>query len=283
MKIAVIGATGQLGSDFVKVFGEEAIPITHKELDVVNMSDLKILKDISPDVIINTAAFHKVDRCEDEPEKTFKVNALGARNVAIVNRDIDAINVYISTDYVFDGKKMKPYIEEDKVSPLNVYGVSKVAGEIFTRTISSKYYILRVASLFGVAGASGKGGNFIETMINKAKAGENIKVIDDMIMSPTYTRHVAEIFKKMLGKELPYGTYHVVNSGYCSWYELTKEIFKILDWEINVTPISSTDFKRKAIVPKFSALSNEKIKKNNIKIKSWKEALKEYLMEKKYI
>ena len=176
MKVVVIGATGQLGSDLVKVF-EDVIPLTHRDIEVTDLSSCEILKELKPDVVINTAAYHKTDECEENPEKSFLVNSVGARNIALICKEIGAIDVYISTDYVFDGSKGESYTEEDVPDPINVYGVSKYAGEILTRNICDRYYIVRVASLFGIAGASGKGGNFVETMIKKGKSGDELYVI----------------------------------------------------------------------------------------------------------
>ena len=283
MKIAVIGANGQLGSDLVEVFGEEAIPLTHKDLDVVDFESLKILKELKPDAIINTAAYVRVDDAELYPEKAFQVNAIGALNVAKIANEIDAINVYISTDYVFDGIKREHYTEEDNPNPLNVYGLSKYAGEIFTRNYSTKYYIIRVASLYGKAGASGKGGNFVEFMVQKAKNGEEIKVVDNMFMSPTYTKDVARMLKKFLELRPEFGVYHMVNEGYCSWYEFTKAIFEILGWEVEVKPIKSSELKRLAKRPQFSALKNKKLEELGLKMRLWREALGEYLGEKGYL
>ena len=279
MKVAVIGASGQLGADLVEVFGEKAIPLTHKNLDVTDFESLKILKELKPDVIINTAAYVRVDDAELYPEKAFQVNSIGALNVAKIANEIDAINVYISTDYVFDGTKGEPYTEEDVPNPLNVYGLSKYAGEIFTRNYSKKYYIIRVASLYGKAGASGKGGNFIEFMIQKAKNREEIRVVDDMFMSPTYTKDVAITLKKFLELKPEFGAYHMVNEGYCSWYEFTKVIFEILGWDVEVKPIKSSELKRLAKRPRFSALENEKLEKLGLRMRPWKEALREYLKE----
>jgi len=283
MRVAIIGAKGQLGSDLVKVFGEEAIPLTHKDLDVTDFESLKILKELGPDVIINTAAYHKTDECEENPEKTFLVNSVGARNVALISKEIDAINVYISTDYVFSGTKGEPYTEEDVPNPINVYGVSKYAGELLIKYITDKHYIIRVSSLFGVAGASGKGGNFVETMIRLAKAGREINVVNDMAMSPTYTRDAAFAIKEILEKGLPYGIYHVTNDGFCTWYKFAKAIFEITDIEANLNPITSDKFPTKAKRPKFSALSIEKLKSFGINMRPWKEALKDYLKEKGHL
>ena len=279
MKVAVIGANGQLGTDLIKVFGEEATPLTHKDLDVTDFESLKILKELKPDVIINTAAYVRVDDAELYPEKAFQVNSIGALNVAKIANEIDAVNVYISTDYVFDGTKGEPYSEEDVPNPLNVYGLSKYAGEIFTRNYSKKYYITRVASLYGKAGASGKGGNFIEFMIQKAKRGEEIRVVDDVFMSPTYTKDVAKTLKKFLELKPEFGAYHMVNEGCCSWYEFTKAIFEILGWDVEVKPIKSSELKRLAKRPRFSALENEKLEKLGLRMRPWKEALREYLKE----
>ena len=245
MKVAVIGATGQLGSDLVKVF-EDVIPLTHRDIEVTDLSSCEILKELKPDVVINTAAYHKTDECEENPEKSFLVNSVGARNIALICKEIGAIDVYISTDYVFDGSKGEPYTEEDVPDPINVYGVSKYAGEILTRNICDRYYIVRVASLFGIAGASGKGGNFVETMIKKGKSGDELYVVDDITMSPTYTKDAAVAIEKILSYKLPYGIYHVTNEGCCTWYEFAKAIFEITGIDAKLNPTTSDKYPTKA-------------------------------------
>jgi len=283
VKVAIIGASGQLGTDLVEIFGEEAIPFTHRDLEVTDIKSLEILKEHKPDVIINTAAYHKTDDCEIYPEKTFQVNAIGALNVAKIANEIGAINLYISTDYVFDGEKNEPYTEEDHPNPINIYGLSKYVGEILTRNYSLKYYIIRVASLYGKAGASGKGGNFVEFMIKKAKSGEKIYVVDDMFMSPTYTKDVALTLRRFLKMKPEFGVYHMVNEGHCSWYDFTKAIFEILGWHVELKPIKTNELKRLAKRPKFSALKNMKLEKIGLKMRHWREALRDYLREKGYI
>ncbi|WP_258083277.1 dTDP-4-dehydrorhamnose reductase [Thermococcus thermotolerans] len=282
MRVAVIGASGQLGTDLVKVFGEDpsfdVIPLIHRDLDVTVPETLKVLKELKPDVIINTAAYVRVDDAELYPEKAFAVNAIGALNVARVASEIDAINVYISTDYVFDGEKGEPYTEEDVPNPINVYGASKYSGEIFTRNYSRKYYIIRVASLYGKAGASGKGGNFVNWVIEKAKRGEELKIVNDQFMSPTYTVDVARTLKEFLKIQPEWGVYHMVNEGHCSWYEFTKAIFEILDWDVEVKPIKSSELNRLARRPRFSALENRKLHKIGLGMPSWKEGLRKYLV-----
>ena len=283
MKVAIIGANGQLGSDLVKVFGNEAIPLTHRDLDVADLESVKILNKLRPEEVINTAAYVRVDDAELKVEKAFQVNAIGALNVAKACNELNAINVYISTDYVFNGSKGTPYEEEDVPNPLNVYGLSRYAGEIFTRNYSRKYYIIRVASLYGKAGASGKGGNFVETMITKARNKEEIMVVDDMVMSPTYTKDAAEMIKKILEKNLPFGIYHVTNSGYCSWYEFAGAIFEALDLETSLSPTKTNIFQSKAKRPMFSALESIRLRKYGLVMKNWKQALNDYLIEKKYL
>jgi len=284
MRIAIIGSNGQLGTDLVKAFKaqHEVLGFTHKDLDVSDYHSCLFLKECNPEVIINTAAFHKTDQCEEEPLKTFSVNAIGARNIALISKEIDATTVFISTDYVFDGSKNEPYTEEDAPNPINTYGISKLAGECYTKQ-NPKHYIIRVASLFGVAGASGKGGNFVETMIDKARKGETINVVDDMWMSPTYTGDAAETIKKIVELGLPFGTYHATNEGQCTWFQFANEIFKLLRLKPKINPIKTSQLQAKAKRPAFSALKSVKLPKHSIKMCLWEEALREYLREKGHI
>jgi len=284
MKIAVIGSTGQLGIDLMKTLndGHEVVGLAHKDIEVADYDSCLILKDHRPEIVINTAAFHKTDQCEEEPLKAFSVNALGARNVALVSKEIAATAVFISTDYVFDGSKKEPYNEEDVPAPINTYGISKLAAEHFTRQ-NPKHYIVRIASVFGKAGASGKGGNFVETMITKAKKNETITVIDDMWMSPTYTKDASSILKGILELQLPFGVYHATNKGYCSWYQFTQEIFQLTGLNPTLTPIKTEQLNLKARRPRFSALTSTKLSRYNLEPREWKEALRAYLIEKGHI
>jgi len=283
MKIVVIGSTGQLGTDLMKVFAQEheVVGLTHSDIEVADYTGCLSLKDYNPDVIINTAAFHKTDQCEQEPLKTFRVNTLGARNVALISQEIGAVDVYISTDYVFDGSSCEPYTEQDVPSPINTYGISKLAAEQFTR-LNPKHYIIRIASVFGVAGASGKGGNFVETIIAKAKNSETICVVDDMWMSPTYTKDAASTLNAIICSKLPYGVYHATNKGYCSWYEFAKQIFQILKLAPELKPVKTDPNYGPATRPPFSALTSIKLSKHGLEPRNWKDALHAYLTEKGY-
>lgn len=285
MNVAVIGSSEQLGSDLLEVLNKSGFAthaITHDDLEVSDFESCKNLLGLKLDVVINTAAFHKTDACEDDPLKAFAVNALGAYNVSRVCRELDAIHLYISTDYVFDGEKTIPYVETDSTNPLNVYGTSKVAGETLVKNYSPEHYIIRSSSLFGRAGASGKGGNFVETIVKKASNGEEIKVVDDVTMSPTNTLDLAEAISKVIEKRPPYGVYHVVNSGYCTWWEFARTISSTIDAKVDVQSISSKDFQSKAKRPKMSALSNSKLSSYGIRMRSWEEALNDYLHVKGY-
>jgi dTDP-4-dehydrorhamnose reductase len=284
MRIVIIGSTGQLGTDLKETLQatDEVIGLKHQDIEVTDYNSCLKLKEHRPDIIINTAAFHKTDQCEDEPLKALSVNAIGARNVALVSKEINATTVYIGTDYVFDGTKTEAYNEEDKPNPINTYGISKLAGEFFTKQ-NPKHYITRIASLFGVAGASGKGGNFVETMITKAKKNEPISVVNDMWMSPTYTKDAATAIQRIMKQNATYGTYHITNQGLCTWFEFTKEIFNQTHQTPSLTAMKTDQQQYRARRPKFSALTSAKLSKHGIKMPEWKDALHRYLIEKKYI
>lgn len=284
MKIAIIGANGQMGSDIVRTFNTEVIPLTHADIDIEDFtSSKKTLKKVLPEVVINCAAYVRVDDAEEFPDKAFAVNALGARNIALICRDLNAILAHISTDYIFDGLKAQPYTENDIPNPLNVYGNSKLAGEYFVRNTLEKHYIIRSSSLFGIAGASGKGGNFVETMIKKAHNNEEIRVVDDMIMSPTRTKDAAYAIRNILIKKLPFGIYHATNSGSCSWYEFAKAIFKILGINARLSPTKTDALQSKAKRPMYSPLVSIKLKKYGFEMESWESALRNYLLDKEYL
>ncbi len=289
MKVAIVGSTGQLGTDLVKAFSSsqkfEIYSLVHKDVEICDhVGTREVLERINPDVVINTAAYHRTDECEDNPEKAFVVNAMAVRNLAQTCDKLNCCFIHISTDYVFDGAKHEPYVEDDLPNPLNVYGVSKLAGEYFVKNICPKHYLIRVASLFGVAGASGKGGNFVETMIRLAKEGKPIRVVDDVVMSPTYTKELAEKIRNIVKDGVPFGVYHITNEGQCSWYEFAKAIFELLGLEPDVTPVSIDEMGHKAKRPKYSVLENKNLKKTSIKsMDHWKDALRAYLVEKRYL
>lgn len=284
MKISIIGSTGQLGQDLTKELQtkHEIVALTHQKIEVENLTSVKTLRKHEPDIIINTAAFHRTDQCELEPLTAYSVNSIGPKNISQIAKEIGAVAVFISTNYVFPGTKKEPYTEQDSPYPINTYGISKLAGELYTRQ-NPKHYIFRVASLFGTAGASGRGENFIEAMIRKAKNNETINVFKNITMSPTYTKDAAKTINQILTQKLPYDTYHTTNQGSCSWYEFAKEILDQTQLTPKLKPVKYTKFKTKAKRPLNSALTSTKLNKYNILTREWKLALTAYLKEKNHI
>ncbi len=288
MKVVVTGANGQLGTDLCKVLQQfELIALTHKDIEITDMNSVKdVFYKYKPDTIINTAAYVRVDDCETQQDKAFKVNALGARNIAVVAQELGAKLIHISTDYVFGGEsepRTTPYTELDTPISLSIYGKSKLAGENFVRHLCQKHFIIRTSGLFGIAGASGKGGNFVETMLKLAKEREELKVVNDQVFSPTYTKDLAKKIAQLINTE-HYGIFHVTNKGSCSWYEFAKEILKLADLKIRLIPITSDEYPQKARRPRFSVLDNYHLRLLGMdNMRTWQEALRDYMISKGYI
>jgi dTDP-4-dehydrorhamnose reductase len=284
MKIVIIGADGQLGTDLCKVIPkEEVVALTLKDLDITKREQVeKIVKQLSPAIFINTAAYHHVDNCEDTPELAFAVNTYGVKYLAESCRNNNSTLVYISTDYVFDGQKGSPYVENDPPNPQSVYAISKYAGEQCVKYLLEQYFIVRSSGLYGTAGCLGKGGtNFIEGMLKRAQTQPELKVVTDEILSPTYTLDLARQIYKLV-QTRHYGLYHAVSHGSCSWYEFTVKIFELLEKKIVIHKTNSTEFKTRAKRPAFSVLKNEHLQQLGLDImRPWPEALEAYMVEKK--
>jgi dTDP-4-dehydrorhamnose reductase len=282
MKTAVIGANGQLGSDIVKAFktnGDDVIELNHSQIEVSDIDSVSnSLKNIKPDVVINTSAQHNVEKCEQDPSLSFAVNGIGARNLAIVCKDLDSTLIHISTDYVFDGSKMAPYIEPDKTSPLNVYGNTKVSGEQFVESIAKKYFVVRTSGVYGHNPCRAKGGlNFVELMLKLSKEKPEIRVVDDEILTPTFTGEIAKQIVRLSSADA-YGLYHATAEGSCSWYKFARKIFELKKLNVNLNIAGPNEFPMKVPRPKYSVLENVNLKKIGFNLfKPWDEALKEYL------
>lgn len=283
MKVLIIGADGQLGTDLCRVIPRaEQVPLTIKDMDITKKEQtLSIIKQRAPDVVINTAAYHRVDDCEDHEELALAVNTIGVKYLAEACRAVDATLVHISTDYVFDGTKREPYVESDVPCPRSVYGVSKLAGEFCVKYLMKKYFIIRSTGLYGAAGCLGKGGgNFVENMIKRAAAQPELNVVTDEVLSPTYTLDLARKLQQLIKTE-HYGLYHIVNHGACSWYDFTVAIFGLLGKKVKINPTSAAEYKTKAQRPKYSVLKNAKLQSLGLDdLRPWQEALKAYLVEK---
>ncbi|MDE3108565.1 MAG: dTDP-4-dehydrorhamnose reductase [Acidobacteriota bacterium] len=282
MKVAVIGASGQLGSDLVAAFnrnGDSALGLSHADIEISDLESVrKALEATRPQVIVNTAAMHHVENCESNPERAFAVNALGARNLAKQARDLDAILVHVSTDYVFDGSKRAPYTEEDAPSPLNTYGITKLAGEHFVRATTPKHLVVRTSGLYGKSPCRAKGGlNFVELMLKLAKERGEVRVVDSEVVTPTSTAELAEQIVR-LSHSNQYGLYHATPEGSCSWYEFAREIFDATNTTVRLNIAGPNDFPAKVPRPTYSVLENKALKARGLNtFKPWQAALHEYL------
>ncbi len=285
MKIAVIGADGQLGSDLMKILKDhELMPLYYPTFDVTKPGEAKkILSKLKPEIVINTAAYHRVDECEDNPQESFRVNSIAVRDLALICLELDVVLVHFSTDYVFDGKKKNPYTEEDVPNPLSVYATSKLAGEYFIRNILDRYFLIRTCGLYGEAGCWGKGTNFVDIMISLEKKGQSLKVVNDQWVTPTSTAELADRIEELIQTN-HFGLYHLTNQGQCTWYEFAKEIFSLLGKKPDIVPVDTETYGAKALRPSYSVLENKKAKEIGLTdFSPWKEALKDYLIRKGYL
>ena len=282
MTVAIIGANGQLGMDVVAAFqesGERTAGLTHADLDVSSLaSTRKILSSVLPSIIVNTAAMHHVEDCEKEPGRAYEINALGAQNVSIVAKELNAKLVHISTDYVFDGLKKTPYVETDATAPLNVYGKSKLAGETFIRQTPEKYFVVRTSALYGRNPCRAKGGrNFVDLMLKLAGERDELRVVDDEMVSPTSTTELAKQIA-LLSRTDSYGLYHATAEGSCSWYEFARTIFETTNTRVNLKVAAPGEFPSKVPRPKYSVLENRGLKTLSLNsFRSWQEGLAVYL------
>ncbi|HEY6377499.1 MAG TPA: dTDP-4-dehydrorhamnose reductase [Edaphobacter sp.] len=285
MKIAVVGADGQLGSDLATAFtanGDEVRALTHSHIEIADLNSVAcVLEEIQPNVIVNTAAMHHVENCEREPTQAFAVNGLGPKNLALMARNLGAVLMHVSTDYVFDGNKASPYTEDDSPRPLNTYGITKLAGEHFIRSNTERYFVVRTSGLYGRNPCRAKGGlNFIELMLKLAKERGEVSVVDSEIVSPTFTTELAEQLVQLSHSDC-YGLYHATAEGSCSWYEFAKEIFESTDIPVRLKVAGSDEFPAKVPRPKYSVLENRALKARGLNMfKPWQDGLHTYLGER---
>lgn len=290
MKILLLGANGQLGSDIVRENQKSAHPAEiiawqRSDLDITNQEELrKKLKEQSFDVLLNCTSYHNTDQVEKNPDMAFLINAFCVKEMALICKEKNARFAHISTDYVFSHSPENQLLTElNKPAPLNIYGASKLMGESLAQAVHDKTLIFRVASLFGLAGASGKGGNFVETMIRIGREKGQLRVISDQMMSPTSTASIADIILKALRTNISPGVYHAVNSGSASWYDFAKAIIQNAKIKAIVEPMLAIDYPSIALRPTFSALNNSKLATAVGPIPTWEEALNIYLHEKGHI
>lgn len=281
MKVLVTGVKGQLGYDVVNELtkrGHVAIGTDIEEMDITDAKSVEtVIKESEPDAVIHCAAYTAVDAAEDNVELCRKINAEGTQNIANVCKELDIKMTYISTDYVFDGQGERAWEPEDERMPLNVYGQTKYEGELAVQNTLEKYFIVRIAWVFGVNGK-----NFIKTMLNLGKTRDSLTVVNDQFGSPTYTYDLAKLLVDMVETD-KYGIYHATNEGICNWYEFACEIFKQAGMNVKVSPVSAAEYPAKAKRPSNSRMSKEKLTENGFeKLPTWQDALSRYLKEIDY-
>lgn len=282
MKVLVTGAKGQLGTDLMNELekrGIESIGVDVQEMDITDREAcMRVISESKADAVIHCAAYTAVDAAEDNVDLCRKINGEGTRNVALACQATGANMMYISTDYVFDGQGTRPWEPDDNRSPLNVYGQTKYEGELAVEELVEKFFTVRIAWVFGVAGK-----NFIKTMLRLGKERGAVSVVDDQVGSPTYTYDLARLLVDMIQTDY-YGRYHATNEGFCSWYGFACEIFRQAGMdEVKVTPVSSDQFPVKAVRPANSRMSKAKLAENGFEpLPTWQDALGRFLKEIEY-
>ena len=283
MKIAVLGSLGQLGRDLCPRLQGEVIPLARSDFDLTDHERLRQrLTELRPDAVVNCAAYNFVDRAESEPEAALAVNAFAVRSLAQVCRELNALLVHFSTDYVFglDSARSASWREDEAPGPISVYGLSKLAGEYLVRSICPKHFVIRTCGLYGVAGTGGKGGNFVETMLRLAGQGKPLRVVADQRCTPSFTADVAAGVAALIPTKA-FGLYHVTNDGHCSWYEFTSEIFRRAGVNPMLTAITSAEYAAPARRPAYSVLSLDRFASLGLaRPRPWQQALAAYLRDR---
>lgn len=283
-KAIILGAQGQLGSDITNFFTSqniETITPARADLDIKNLMQVKgFLAQHRPDVIINTAAYHNVDLCEENPKEALNINATAPAFIARMCNYLKIKFVHFSTDYVFDGEKNSPYNEQDKPNPLNVYGQTKYEGENAILAENQAALILRVSALYGVNPCRAKNGlNFIQLMLKLANERPSLNVVGDEFVSPTATADIAKLLPALIKNELS-GIVHLTSEGSCSWHEFASTIFQLTNTKVEVNKVDSSFFPSKTPRPKYSVLENASLKNRGIaSLPHWKDALQNYLKQ----
>lgn len=270
--ILVVGSKGMLGQELMGLFGDAARGVDVDEIDITDLGSVqRVLLTLKPRVVINAAAYTDVDGCQSNAELAMQVNAEGPGFLAMISKDIEAKLVQVSTDYVFDGRKGAPYVEDDLQSPLSIYGESKLGGEMNT-WMNPDHLIVRTQWLYGHAGK-----NFVETMLKLGSERSEVSVVDDQVGSPTWTYDLALAIKALVDKGCS-GTYHAANSGFTSWNGFAKEIFRLAGMDVEVHPMTTEQLGRPAPRPLYSTLDCSKLAQDTgVVLQPWQEALKRYL------
>ena len=282
LSIAIIGADGQLGMDLQRsLSAHRVVALTYKDLDILDPDQTaERLAAAKPDWVINAAALTNVDWCETNDIKAFQVNALGARHVAR-STPASARIVQVSTDYVFGGQKTAPYEEQDAPGPLNVYGITKLAGEHYVRAEHAGHYIIRTSGLYGTHPSWGKKKNFADAILALAEEKDEIRVVSDEVLTPTFTEDLAEQIRVLVTSDAPPGVYHATNDGECSWYEFARAVLELSGKRGRVEKTTAAEWNAPARRPAYSVLGNAALRRQGIDVMpAWEDALKRYLSKK---
>jgi len=285
MKICLIGADGQLGSDLGGIVPAGRLEAwTYPDFDVTRPEAVRgRIKALRPEVVINTSAFHRVDECEEKPHEAFLVNALAVRDLALACREAGAVLVHFSTDYVFDGRRRKPYDERDAPNPLSAYAVSKLAGEFFLRHLCPRHVLIRTCGLYGRAGSREKGTNFVESIVSASRQGKTLRIVSDQTVTPTSTAELAPRVLELVERGV-FGLFHMTNEGQCSWFEFARAIVDLLGLTPDLQPVSSEEYGAKASRPSYSVLENRACKRLKLTpFSHWRAALAAYLRLKGHL
>ena len=279
MRIAVVGAFGQLGSDLIPLLGDRAIALGHADIEITDPARVTIALDAArPTHVINCAAYNLVDRAEDEPEAAQRVNTSGPQHLADYCAQSGIVLMHVSTDYVFghDAARRMPLSETDPTGPVSVYGASKLAGELAVRSRCPQHFLVRTCGLYGQRAARGKG-NFVETMLRLGRECHELKIVADQRCTPTSTADLAAALVSLIETDT-FGTYHATNDGDCSWFEFAREIFRLTDLTVNVIPNTAIEYGAKAHRPDYSVLDSTKLASVlGRPMPSWRDALSRYL------
>ncbi len=280
MKLAILGANGQLAQDFCRLLGDQAVPLSRDQADLTKPQQVRqALTALRPAIVLNCGAYTRVDQAEAEPSEAFAVNAWGVRDLALVCRDLDCVLVHFSTNYVFglEETRARPYDETDMPGPINTYGASKWAGEPFVRSLCPKHFVIRTCGLYGRSGIRSRRTNFVETILRRAAEGQPLRVVDDQVCTPTLTTDLARAVLQLLPTS-QYGLYHLTNSGACTWFEFAQAIVAQSKCSGSVIPIRSDEFAAPACRPQYSVLSNTRwLRQEFAPLRPWQDALGHYL------
>ncbi len=273
------GHLGQLATDFkARIPASDLVLTEFEDLDLGDLQAVRrLVGEVRPGLILNCAAYNRVDEAEDRPEAAFSANTYGPRNLALAARECGATLVHFSTDYVFDGPGRTPYVETDRPCPRSVYGISKLSGELMVQAAWEKHFIFRVCGLYGYTGSRDKGSNFVETMLALGRQGKPLRVVDDQILTPTSTLDVVEAVLPVI-RSGRYGLYHLTAAGSCSWYEFARAIFEEAGLSVDLSPVDSNFYKTKAPRPRYSVLDNRALREPGFgDLPPWRDGLRRYL------